>query len=221
MKMFKKSLVSLMVLFLLVSGIKADIAPDPDEMRVSSDLTVTTAEDLSDYRFFLDFMGAVHEVDIKSKAQTVIPSMGGGSRYSRGTILAIPKKNLTDFPEKLSSPYKEEGKKFSEAMRNGTIQGVIRLKDHTFSEVIKKNESKSWSYPTYRIERNGNTLIMKEDSRITPNSGKGVGIDFSVRSEIKSLSFNGYLVVIGTPLVLIIWGIWFFSKRRRKLNQSL
>lgn len=213
--MFKKSLISLVILFLLVSITKADIAPDAGYTNVRSDLIIETKEDLSDYRFFIDFSGDGREIKLKSKDTTTIPSYGGGVRYSRGTVLAIPKKKLKDFGEELTF---DQQNKLGELLGKSKIEGVIRLVQHSFSDVIKDSERASWSYPTYLLEREGNTLKMITSQRVTPNAGSNGGsIDFSIYGIAKSFTILGYLVFIGIPLILVLLGIWLFRKRGRKL----
>lgn len=214
--MLKKSLISLVMLFLLVAITKADIAPDAGYSKVSSDLIIETKEDLSDYRFFIDFSGDCREIKLKNKDTTTISSGGGGVRYSRGTVLAIPKKSLKDFGEE---PTFEQLNQLGELIGKSKIEGVVRLLQHSFSDVIKDSERASWSYPTYRLEREGNTLKAVTSQRVTPNAGSNGGsIDFTVYGIAKSFTIFGYLVVIGTPLILILLGIWLFRKRGRKLG---
>ena len=68
-------ILSLILIFTVFA--KADIPPDPGFKRVSVDLNIEIKEDLSDYRFFLDFYGDLREVEVK-KGSNSIPSMGGG-----------------------------------------------------------------------------------------------------------------------------------------------
>lgn len=224
--MNKKSGLVLLLIFVFMILAKADVAPDPDEMRMSADLIIETTEDLSDYRFFVDFFGAVHEVEIKSKAQTAIPPLGGGARYSSGNLLAISKKNLKDYPEKIASPYAEEGKNLSQAISQKKIEGIIELGKHQFSSTIKISQRKNWTYPTYKLERAENSLKLvklrdispkisdEEESKMQGNRGSN---DSALYGISKSLTPIGYLVIVGFPTAaIIILGIWLF--RRRKLG---
>src|SRR6185369_14539048 len=114
--MIKTNLGILLPIILLFTFlVKADIAPDPGMVRVKIDLVIETTEDLSDYRFFLDFYGDLREVAVKSKGRTTIPSMGGGARYNSGKLLAIPKKSLSGFDEKLST---EQLENLSASLKN-------------------------------------------------------------------------------------------------------
>ena len=216
-----KSLLGILAAVLaLTQLINADIAPGPNERRVSANLIIETAEDLTDYRFFVDFYGAVHEIEIKGSSQTSIPPLGGGARYSSGTLLAIPKKNLNDYSEKIISPYQEPGKNLSDAIAQKKIEGIIQLGKHQFSAVIKK--SQEWTSPTYKIEKENGTLKLIKSGNVTsPTSSerKGGGIDFAIYGISKSLTPSGYIFIIGFPTVaIILLGIWLFRRKGRKLG---
>ena len=111
--MLKFKLPSLAALLLLAVVIKADIPPDPGYKRVSISLEIETKEDLSDYKFYFDFNGEVREIAIKNKGTSTLPPMGGGARYSSGTLLAIPNKNL-----------KEPGKAISHEQSQNSSQPI-------------------------------------------------------------------------------------------------
>jgi hypothetical protein len=219
-KGMKKTVVFLWFILILTGFINGDVAPDSDEIRVTADLTIETKEDLSDFRFFVDFSGAVHEIEIKSKSSTVISPLGGGARYSSGMLLAIPQKNLKDYPEKITSPYKEEGTGLSQVISQRKIEGIIELGRPQFSGIIKKSEQKNWSYSTYQIERDGNSIKLVKLNEITPKTiskgGNGGGIDFAIYGINQGLTPIGFLLMIATPLVIIGLVIWFLKKRKLK-----
>jgi hypothetical protein len=194
---------------------KADIAPNPDEARFSYPLIIETTDEVSDYRFFLNFSGDLREIEVKSNGTSEIPSMGGGARYSSGMIIAIPKKFLNDFPNKIESSYDDIGKRFSDLIREKKI-GVIELGTHSFSRLIKKSESANYINAPYKLEKdieNGLKLTKLEIPK-----GKS-GMDFSMYGVQKSLTTFGYIVLVSFPTAaIVILGIWLFRKKGRKLN---
>lgn len=199
----------LSVILVLNIFIKADVAPDPGYMKVSADLIIETKEDLSDYRFFLDFHGDYREVKIKSNGQTVIPSMGGGVRYSVGVLLAVPSAKLKGF-EKVSSA-EDSQKLLQEIERLKKDGSVIELTQHSFSKTIPVSERSNWSHPTYRIERDGTTLKVVDNGNLSPK------ISLEEESQMKN-SFLGIAAIIGTVLVglaVVIGGIVLFRKSRK------
>lgn len=204
------------LILISISFAKADIAPNSDEVQLSYPLIIETSDDLSDYRFFLKFSGDVREIEIKNNGKTEIPLMGGGARYSGATIFAIPKKSLKAFPNKIEDSYDENGKRFSDLIREKKIEGVIELGNHSFSRLIKKSESAKYvnsSYILAKDDEKGLKLI-----RLEVPKGKG-GTDFSVYGIQKSLTPFGYLILIGFPTAaIVILGIWLFRKKGRKLN---
>lgn len=201
----------LLLIMTFAAFTNADIPPDPDEMRMTSEFIVETNEDLSDFRFFLDFSGAIHEIEIKSKSRTAIPTPGGGARYNGGSILAIPKTSLKDYPEKLENSYKDKGKDLSELIGKRQIEGLTELGQHRFSAIIKNSERKNWTYPTYRIEKEGKSLKLVKLNDISPK--------ISLEEEAK-INGNSYLALIlgGIFLTFAIFiiGFWAFRKVLKK-----
>ena len=134
--MIKKSLIILSCVFLFVFAVKADMTPENGTTRVNFDLVLETKEDLSDYKFVLDFHGDKRDVSLNSNARTVIPpsSYGGGARYISAILYAIPKN----------------------AEANSTER--IKLLEHYFRRDLTILERMTYSPPTYLIEREGTTL---------------------------------------------------------------
>lgn len=215
-------MVLIMVSF-LATFVSADVPPDPDEMGVSANLNITTEADLSDYRFFVDFYGDLREVEIKSKSSTIIEPMGGGARYRSGTLIAISKKQLKDLPEKLTN---EQLSTLSKSIQDKSKESIELVK-HQFSNTIKLSQRENWTYPTYRLERTGDSLKMVKLNDISPKISleeevkmRGGGIDFSVFGISKGLTPFGYIVLVGFPtFAIIILGIWLFRRKGRKLGQ--
>lgn len=193
----------LVIMLAFVVSVKADIAPDPDEMRVTADWLISTDEDLSDYRFFLDFMGDLREVEVKNKASTVLESKGGGARYSVGTLIAIPKSSLKGF---------DAAEAISQAIRDKKIEGVTELGKHQFSRTIKISERKNWTYPTYRIERDGNSLKLLKIGDVSPK------LNLEEEAQINSDKYFMVTMAAGVLLTLaiLIFGVFLFRKVWKK-----
>jgi hypothetical protein len=209
----------MLILFLAFSiFIKADVAPDPDEIRMTNNLVIETVENVSDYRFFLNFYGAVHEIEVVDKGRSEIQSPGGGARYSSGTLIAIPKKSLTGQPQKLESPFDEVGKRFADSISQQKFNGAIELGKHQFSGIIKRSEAGKWVNPTYRIERDGEKSLKLIRLESAKSGGSGVAIDHSIEGNW-GLTPLGYFIAIGfSTAAIIILGIWLFRRKGRKLG---
>ncbi len=183
--MLKFKLPSLAALLLLAVVIKADIPPDPGYKRVSISLEIETKEDLSDYKFYFDFNGEVREIAIKNKGTSTLPPMGGGARYSSGTLLAIPNKNL-----------KEPGKAISHEQLQNSSQPIndnkIELLKHRFSQDVLIYES--GTSPVYLIERVGNTL----------NATKKNGESISSQKFGNGIMLAGILIALAVLMVGIL-----------------
>lgn len=201
----KKLGILLPIILLFTFLVKADVAPDPGMVRVKIDLVIETKEDLSDYRFFLDFYGDLREVGIKSKGRTTIPSMGGGARYSSGKLLAIPKKSLSEFEDKLST---EQLNNLSESIKNKKIEGVIDLASHRFSQDIPAGETLGETY--YVVKREEDTL---KATKIADDKPKSTTTQQLISSDSrKNFVVSGILITLG---VLFI-GIWAFRKSKKR-----
>lgn len=184
-------LILLMTLVFMVS-VKADMPPPSGYERVSVNLIVETKEDLSDYRFYLDFAGDKKDVEIKSKGVTSLPPMGGGARYSSGTLWAVSKTNPNQ---------------------------PIELLKHQFSREVATKGSENISSVIYRLERDGSTLKVVSNHQVIRKTDEKIGeLDFTFYGVYKGLTVFGYLVFIGIPLIVIVLGIWLFRKRGRRLE---
>ena len=203
--MTKKYIAALIPLILLFTFfVKADVPPDPGYNRVKIDLVTETTEDLSDYRFFLDFYGDLREVEVKSKGRTEIPSMGGGARYSSGTFLAIPKKSLNGFEEKLSN---EQSEKLSKAIKEKQIEGVAELAKHRFSADVPKGEKPPETF--YRLKREENTLKAEKVTEEKPKSTSSPLIAADSRTSLVAAG-------IFLTLAVLVIGVWSFRKVSKK-----
>ncbi len=127
-----------------------DVAPDPGFKRISLNLKLETAEDLSDFRFFIRSGADVDEVFPKRGEQAVVSPLGGGAYYSAGKLLAVPREEVKGL-----SAAQNEGKlsELKKAVYDGKVPGTIELLDHLFSRTVKESEAGSFQDPVYRIER--------------------------------------------------------------------
>ena len=205
--MNKKYLGIIVAIILLFNFyVKADVPPDPGYVRVSIDLVTETSEDLSDYRFFLDFYGDLREVEIKSKGRTSIPPMGGGARYRSGTLLAIPKKSLSGLEEKPSS---EQLNNLSKSIKAKEIEGVAELAKHQFSADVPKGEKPSESY--YLIKREENTL---KAEKVTEEKPKSKSSPQLIASDSRTgMVVGGFFLT----LAVLVIGVFAFRKVSKKV----
>jgi hypothetical protein len=146
----KRSVGVSICVFLLSVWAFADVAPDPGFKRISLDLKLESAGDLSDFRFFIRSGADVEEVFIKPGEQTVIAPLGGGAYYSSGKLLAVPKKALEKQSESRIDGQLSELQK---AVYEGRVIGTVELVDHLFSRTVLESEADSYTDPLYRLER--------------------------------------------------------------------
>ena len=200
-------ILSLILIFTVFA--KADIPPDPGFKRVSVDLNIEIKEDLSDYRFFLDFYGDLREVEVK-KGSNSIPSMGGGARYGSGTLWAIPKKSLKD----------EDKDQISKVLSENKIVRAIKLTQHQFAQTVRDSETNNIQNPPYILERDAERgLKITRTAGISNQGGRGGGIDFTLYGVSKSFTLPGYIILVSFPVAaIVILGIWLFRRKGRKLG---
>ena len=205
--MNKKHL-GLLVTFILLFSVfaKADVPPAAGYVRVAINLVTETSEDLSDYRFFLDFYGDLREVEINSKGRTSIPPMGGGARYRSGTFLAIPKKSLNGLETK---PTNEELNKLSKSIKAKEIEGVAELAKHSFSADVPKGKKPAESY--YLLKREENTLKAERIVEEAPKSNSSPQLISS--GSQTSFVMSGILIT----LAVLIIGVFAFRKVSKKV----
>lgn len=180
----------------------ADVPPDAGKTRASINLVTETTDDLTDYRFFLDFYGDLREVEIKSRGRTEISPLGGGARYSSGTFLAVPKKSLGGFESKLSN---EQLENLSKAVKNKEVAGVVELTKHRFSTDVPKGEKPPEIH--YELKRTADGILAE---RVTKPSKTDDSAAFNSRS--------GYIVGgILLSLGIMLAGIFAFRKAAKKV----
>jgi hypothetical protein len=159
-KRFGFILVSILFLTALA---KADAPPPKGYTRVSVNFVVETKEDLSDYKFFFNFYGNLHEIEIKKDEKNIITPIGSGARYATGTFIAIQKKNLPKPNDKLTA---EDLDSLGKLIDDKEIKALIELGQHSFWETVLTKNSKKVSTPSYLIKRKGQLLTMSQKKKI-------------------------------------------------------
>lgn len=204
---FARNLIILLFLFAIIA--KADVAPEANEMRVTADLTIETKEDLSDYRFFLDFAGDIRQIEIKNSGVTIIPPMGGGARYSSGTLIAVPAKVFDNLGVSTRGNENTITKATLEkVVTNKQLEGRIELLKFRFQQIIQVSERKSWTYPTYQIERDGNSLKAIKTKDLAPK------ISLEEEARIRMNSGNIIVVVVAVCVALAIFAVGIILLRK-------
>lgn len=193
----------LVLLLILATSVlvKADVPPQKGYVRVRTDFVVETKEDLSDYRFFLNFYGDLREVQLKPNNKTTVPSVGGGARYSSAQFLAIPKANLpaTEKPED------EDLKVIVMAIRDKMIAGVIELGTHSFIQDVKTANKNKVVTPTYLVSRSEGTLVMTQQKK---NLKKVSWVEDD--NKTKTIIGSSFL-----SLAIIFGGVFMFRKKSK------
>lgn len=209
--MFKKILLVMIALLFFTFIVKADIPPPKGYSKVRVNFVIETNEDLSDYRFFFDFSGALSEVEVKSNGKTNIPPIGGGARYTSGDLIAIPKKNLESFGKELTY---DQLNSLSESIRNKTVEGVIELGDHTFIQTVKGGGRDSAK--TYIIERKDNSLKMSPKKKTSIKKKIASLFDFDDEETYAQNDKNSAIGGIFLSLFFLTGGVFVFRKSQQK-----
>lgn len=191
---------------------RADVAPDPGFKRISLKLVVRTDEDLVAHRFFVVSGDQVREIELGRGANAVIGPLGGGARYSVGTLVAIPRSSLAG-----SAVDETNGGQnaLDSAILESRIPGMIELVKHTFWREVSILET-NWQDPVYRIETDNQSGL-----RAIHLSG-GADLGISGGRESSGLRFwrsAAAAIVAGIFLAvgLAALGIWYFNRSQRTL----
>ena len=198
---------------LLSLSVFGDVAPDPGFKRISLNLKIETAEDFSDFRFFIKSGADVEEVFIKPGEQTVVSPLGGGAYYSAGKLLAVPREEVKGLSDAFQEGKLSELKK---GVFDGRIPGSIELVDHLFSRTVREAEAAGFTDPLYRIERDPQTGL----KAVRVSGGASTS---SPDSRVSSGRFfwqsAGAAIVAGIFLMFGIatLGLLYFRKKARAL----
>ncbi len=206
--MIKKTRLLILFIILFTTTLaNADVPPPPGYNKIKVSFVIETNEDLSDYRFFFDFSGALQEVEVKSMGKTNIPPLGGGARYASGDFMAIPKKNLAAFGSELTF---EQLSGLSESLSNKKIEGVIELGEHIFIQTIKGGRRDSAK--TYLLVRKADTLQMSPKKK--SSTKKKVASLFVSEEEETEMpdSKNNAIGGVFLSLFFVTGGVFLFRK---------
>ncbi|MEP6945481.1 MAG: hypothetical protein ABJA02_06145 [Acidobacteriota bacterium] len=209
--MLKTGLSTLLVLFASCIAIYADVPPDSGYQRVSTNIVIESADDLADFRFFLQSGRIVKEVEVKKGEQTVIHPLGGGAFYGSGTLLAVRAKDLSSFGS--------DNDAVEKAVFEGGIPDIIRLVDHRFTRDVRTSEASVFKDSVYRLERNKDGLVtasavttadpIPEHAPVTAPFGVSAGIGKIGWATI----IAGCLMTLG----LIVFGAMMFRRSNQKV----
>lgn len=151
----------LLLIFAMSILVKADVPPQRGYVRIRTDFVVETKEDLSEYRFFLNFYGDLREVQLKPNNKITVPLVGGGARYSSAQFVAIPKTKLPQ-SDKFTD---DETNYIVSAIRDKKIEGLVELGTHSFLQDVKTANKNKVVTPIYLISRSEGTLVMTQQKK--------------------------------------------------------
>ena len=203
----------LMFVILLSLSAYGDVAPDPGFKRISLNLKLESADDISDHRFFIKSGADIEEVFITRGVETVVPPLGGGAYYSAGKLLAVPKKELAKLSDAVGNGKLTE---LRQAVYDGRVPGTIELVDHLFSRTVDESEADRFQDPTYRIERDPQSGL-----KAVHVSGGAVTSNAETRTSSGRLFWQsaGAAIVAGIFLLFGIatLGILYFRQKAKAL----
>lgn len=209
--MIKKNLaLILMMISVFAIAANADIPPPKGYTKVNVNLVIETKQDLSDYRFFVDFYGDLNEIQLKNNGKVSIPPIGGGARYVTGTIYAIPKKSIESTPKDAD---REQFSNVSESLRENKIEGAIKLGEHSFYNTVLVKNKKKVVTPTYLIERKNNTLVMSVKKVMKK-------VEFEAEDEPVESDSNKMIGGIFLSLFMLFGG-FFLVRKKSQINEKI
>jgi hypothetical protein len=163
-----KRLSPIIVLTLLLGSqsIFADVAPPEGYVKVSRSIVIRTDDDLSEYRFLLVSGNLVREVTPVKGDNVLVSSLGGGARYSGGTLYSVPRGNVTSFP---TNPSSDQSQDMADRLIGTKVPGAVELLREGFSAEVRKEEAATISDAEYRISKTTNG-VKAEKTGIKPQT---------------------------------------------------
>lgn len=202
-------------LFLLLSSViamRADVAPDKGYTRVQIRMILEATEDLAEYRFFVVSSDLVKEIFVRKGEKTTVGPLGGGARYSSGTIVAIPRVSLREFGE---NPTGDKLAEMESTVASYGVPGTIKLLTQGFSREVPDAYAGDVT-TTYRIEKTpGGLMAMAVED---PNTTKS-DISLSITDVPTQASFLTLAMIAGgilMSLAFVTIGLWLFMRFIRK-----
>ncbi len=193
----------------------ADVPPDPGFVRQTANLTLETADDFPQYRFFIVSLNNVEEIHLVKGKPTVLTGSGRGGATRVGTLWAIP---VATIGEDLGASAQEKLLDLRSALKEKRLNGAVDLLTHNFQTTIRKEDRVNWKDPVYRIENDENNGV--KSIRVSGGGDpqtKVVGGSPFYSTEPKTWIF--WASVVGgslLTLVLITAGVWAFRPKRAK-----
>jgi hypothetical protein len=179
-----KRLSPIIVLTLLLGSqsIFADVAPPEGYVKVSRSIVIRTDDDLSAYRFLLVSGNLVREVVPIKGDKVVVSGLGGGARYSGGTLYAVPRGSVTSFP---TTPSSDQSQDMADRLIGAKVPGAVELLREGFSAEVRKEEAATISDAEYRISKTANGVTAeKTDAQRPLNSAPSPSTVMPVSSDV-------------------------------------
>ncbi len=126
--------------------VRADGLPPRGQKRIPVDYRISTEKNFPEYEFFtiIGFQ-RVTPVKLDTTNPVVIPGAGRMGRSSVCSFVAVPK----DAAKKYASEAE-----FLQALRNGTVEGLVRAKTRLGSTTtVKESDPRKMAVVEYRVEK--------------------------------------------------------------------
>ncbi|MEO7539499.1 MAG: hypothetical protein ABIV21_05700 [Pyrinomonadaceae bacterium] len=203
---YVRSVAAVMFLMMATGVLYGDIAPAKGYLRVDVGIVLETKDDLGKYRFFLVSSDKVRAIIIKKGEKAFVGSLGRGSRYNSGTIVAIPSKSLSSFGD---DPNDEKLTQMKAAIAGDTLAGSIKLITHTFTRDVRVADAISISDAIYRIDKTPTGLTAVPIGAVAPQAPANTAI-----GSLNKYPSYGSTIMAGILMSLTFITVGFFGIRR-------
>jgi hypothetical protein len=210
--MYKRIFFLAVVLLLSCQFLIADIAPPEGYVKVSRAIVLQTDDDLSEYRFFLISGDLVREVVPVVGEKITLSGLGGGARYSGGTLYAVLRKSMSEFPEKLSP---DQSRKLSEALTQDKFPGSTELLRQGFSAEVRKEDAASVTDTEYRISKVSGGIKAEQLPSATLDASPKSAAPVPSSSNTPLFPIAGGLLLVA---LVIGGGLLFARGRQRRMS---
>jgi hypothetical protein len=193
-------------ILLFASFSNADVPPQRGEIRVQPPLVLTATDDFTEYRFFFLSPSEVEEIQIKKDETKTLSSENRGGANRSGSLYAVKKSVLDKDSFKITENRDATRNLFQKIIESNKNDSIELLK-HSFREDISASERVNWKYPTYQIEKSGDTIKVVVKNEIAEKLSEE-------EEQLINNSSNFFMIIAGilVAFAVVTLGIILFRR---------
>ena len=213
--MLKQYILLIAVLLATTQISFADVAPEPGYVKVSRSIVLTTDDDLSGYRFFLISGNLVKEIQVAKGKRSVASGLGGGARYSNGTVYAVPRKSVESYPAELSTDQMDT---LSSVLFQQKLTGSITIARESFNDTVRTADANKVTDAEYHLSKTTDGIKVESvQSQAKPLTAPETKNDEEPQRSDLGLMIGGGLLLTGFAVGA---GFWIARSKRKDNDEN-